>query len=88
MEGLAANGLCQVLLLCALHKGGVRKLKERYEHYFNLGVEVLSGRDNWEKSLANGKAPHETAGGTAQGAPPEETNGGAYKRWKPTSPET
>jgi hypothetical protein len=57
--GLAANGLCQVLLLSALHKGGTRKVKERYEEYFRLGVEVLIGADNWEASLAEGKAPHE-----------------------------
>ena len=56
--GLAANGLSQTLLLCALHPGGTRKLKERYEEYFRLGVEVLTGGDNWEASLANGKAPH------------------------------
>jgi hypothetical protein len=57
--GLAANGLCQVLLLCALHQGGTRKLKERYEEYFRLGIEVLTGKDNWEVSLAVGKMPHE-----------------------------
>jgi hypothetical protein len=76
--GLAANGLCQVLLMCALHKGGTRKVKERYEVYFNLGIDVLSGKDNWEASLAESKAPHETAfaGGTPE-----------YKRWKPESPE-
>ena len=55
--GLAANGICQVLLTCALHKGGTRKLKERYEHYFNLGVEVMSGQSNWEKSVIEGKMP-------------------------------
>jgi len=49
--GLAANGICQVLLMCALHKGGTRKLKERYEHYFNLGVEVMTGKNNWEKDI-------------------------------------
>ncbi|MDR3170124.1 MAG: hypothetical protein LBU17_00685, partial [Treponema sp.] len=57
--GLAANGLCQVLLMCALHKGGTRKLKERYELYFNLGVEVLTGKDIWEESLGDSVAPHE-----------------------------
>jgi hypothetical protein len=57
--GLASNGLNQTLLMCALHKGGVRKLKERYRLYFNLGVDVLSGKDNWEENLAEGKAPHE-----------------------------
>jgi hypothetical protein len=57
--GLAANGLNQVLLLCALHQGGTRKVKERYEEYFRLGIEVLTGADNWEAAVASGKAPHE-----------------------------
>ncbi|MDR2632719.1 MAG: hypothetical protein LBC51_03735 [Treponema sp.] len=86
--GLAANGLSQVLLMCALHKGGVRKLKARYELYFNLGVDVLSGKDNWGESLAEGTAPHESlSGGGASGAsgpPPSEAP--RYKRWKPGDP--
>ena len=57
--GLAANGICQVLLMCALHKGGTRKLKERYEHYFNLGVEVMTGKNNWDESVVVGEAPHD-----------------------------
>ena len=70
-NGLAANGLSQVLLMCALHKGGTRKLKERYEHYFNLGVEVLTGKNNWDKSVVEGEAPHDAE----KGAPsePEKT---------------
>jgi hypothetical protein len=85
--GLASNGLCQVLLMCALHKGGTRKLKERYELYFNLGFDVFSGKDNWDESLATGKPLHEIVGGTALGAPEGKTNGNAaYKRWKPDTP--
>ena len=57
--GLASNGLVQTLLLCALAPGGVRKVKERYAEYFRLGVEVLTGADNWEASLADSKMPHE-----------------------------
>jgi hypothetical protein len=57
--GLAANGLTQTLLLCALAPGGIRKVKERYAEYFRLGVEVLTGADNWEASLADSKMPHE-----------------------------
>jgi hypothetical protein len=57
---LAANGLCQTLLLCALQQGGVRKVKERYEEYFRLGVEVFTGADNWGDTLASGHAPHES----------------------------
>ncbi|MDR1985885.1 MAG: hypothetical protein LBP88_02800 [Treponema sp.] len=56
---LAANGLSQTLLLCALAPGGVRKVKERYAEYFRLGLDVLTGTDNWEASLAEGRMPHE-----------------------------
>jgi hypothetical protein len=57
--GLAANGLTQTLLLCALAPGGVRKVKERYAEYFRLGIEVLTGANNWEASLVDSKMPHE-----------------------------
>jgi hypothetical protein len=69
--GLAANGLCQVLLLAALHQGGTRKLKERYEEYFRLGVEVLTGADNWEASLASKIMPHEELPAVSRSAPPQ-----------------
>ncbi len=89
--GLAANGLTQVLLMCALHKGGTRKLKERYEHYFDLGVEVLTGQSNWDESLAAGEAPHGVE--TFSPVPSEkaaeqkadEAGPVLYKRWKPTN---
>ena len=97
--GLAANGLCQVFLLCSLHPGGTRKLKERYEEYFNLGMEVLTGADNWEPYLAAGKAPHEEEVPVDVQAPksnePESPKQAAdespappptYKRWKPGEP--
>jgi hypothetical protein len=91
--GLAANGLCQVLLMCALHKGGTRKVKERYKVYFDLGVEVLSGKDNWEESLAEGEAPHqENVGqplrGNGQVPSPNNSDNSGYKRWKPEIPGT
>jgi hypothetical protein len=57
--GLAANGLVQTLLLCALAPGGVRKTAERYAEYFRLGVGVLTGGDNWADSLADRLMPHE-----------------------------
>ena len=95
--GLAANGLCQVLLLAALRQGGTRKVKERYEEYFRLGIEVLTGADNWEASLAAKRMPHEELAAASQSqppaAPPEAEpeppppnapwNFPAYKRWKP-----
>ncbi|MBR1944799.1 MAG: hypothetical protein IJ846_00690 [Alphaproteobacteria bacterium] len=76
--GLAANGISQVLLMCALHKGGTRKLKERYEHYFNLGVEVLTGESNWEKSVAEGKPLH-----SADDNGQQDFLASSYRRWKP-----
>jgi hypothetical protein len=84
--GLAANGLCQVLLMCGLHKGGVRKLKERYEFYFNLGVDVLSGKDNWEESLVEGKVSNETISDAVPVEKPSKKPHGGYKRWKPENP--
>ncbi|GHV91024.1 hypothetical protein AGMMS50268_15270 [Spirochaetia bacterium] len=79
--GLASNGLVQTLLMCALHKGGTRKVKERYEIYFNIGLDVLTGKDNWEESLAAGIAPHRQGNPMPQTdkKPDAEQNG--YKRW-------
>ncbi|MDR3356765.1 MAG: hypothetical protein LBO04_06210 [Spirochaetaceae bacterium] len=85
--GLAANGLNQTLLMSSLQKGGTRKVKERFELYFNLGIDVLSGKDNWEESLAANKPPHETLNPApappANGKAPDEIR--EYKRWKPES---
>jgi hypothetical protein len=78
--GLAANGLVQTLLMCALHKGGTRKVKERYEEYFNLGVAVISGADNWETSLAGGIPPHREKQAPRPGGNTVPVNNG-YKRW-------
>jgi hypothetical protein len=63
-------------------------VKERYELYFNLGLDVLSGKDNWEESLAANSPPHETLSPAAV-SPPAPPNGAdtdappRYKRWKP-----
>ena len=90
--GLAANGLCQVLLMCALHKGGTRKLKERYEHYFDLGVSVMTGEDNWDENVRLGSAPHEEERERPVATPrfnQKETNASAvYHRWKPSVPQS
>jgi hypothetical protein len=91
--GLASNGLDKVFLICAVQKGGTRKMEERYELYFNLGVDVLSGKDNWEDSLATAVPPHREAPGQAPekrgaAAPPAAEKPAnppdtGYKRWKP-----
>jgi hypothetical protein len=89
--GLSANGINQTLLMCALHKGGTRNVKERFEQYFNLGVNVLSGKENWTESLDAAKAPHELDAFShavnpshLTETPPEEKAGDhPYKRWMP-----
>ena len=82
--GLSPNGLSQVLLFCALNPGGTRKLKERYEEYFRLGVEVLRGADNWVPYLDKGKAPHQEEPSVNVQAPnPDAETGFVYNRWKP-----
>jgi hypothetical protein len=68
--GLAPNGFAQTMMKCALAKGGTRKVAERYEHYFRLGVEVLTGKENWADALETGTAPHSEQGGVK------------YERWK------
>ena len=77
--------------MCALHKGGTRKLKERYEHYFNLGVEVMTGKNNWEESVIEGEAPHDVIPPPfsepvvkAEKKQEDEPRTAVYKRWKPT----
>jgi hypothetical protein len=95
--GLAANGLNQTLLKCALHKGGTRKVNERFELYFGLGVDVFSGKDNWAETLDTSKPPHETLnsvlaanGSAGNGAAGNGAAGNGassdkpeYRRWKP-----
>ncbi|MDR3301989.1 MAG: hypothetical protein LBT01_05605 [Spirochaetaceae bacterium] len=78
--GLAANGIDKVLLMCAVQQGGTRKMLERYELYFQMGVDVLSGADNWAATLASKTPPHEKSV-----APPHENQATGYKRWKPKS---
>jgi hypothetical protein len=84
--GLAANGIDKVLLMCALAQGGTRKIPERYELYFNMGLDVLSGKDNWEESLALGVPPHhpEDSPIVNQSVPAKEQNG--YHRWQAETP--
>ena len=57
-DGLAANGVSQVLLKAALAKGGTRKTPERFRLYAELGVEVSQGKHNWADTVEEGRAPH------------------------------
>ncbi|GHV91029.1 hypothetical protein AGMMS50268_15320 [Spirochaetia bacterium] len=87
--GLAANGIDKALLMCALAQGGTRKIPERYELYFNMGVEVLSGKDNWEESLALGVVPHRQDKAIPEAKPSTEEQKGneiGYHHWKTEVP--
>ncbi len=79
--GLAANGICQVLLMCALHKGGTRKLKERYEHYFDLGVDVMTGKNNWEQGIFQSGPRFGTKSGLTNNPAPA-----GFEDFKPAAP--
>ncbi|MCQ2914574.1 MAG: hypothetical protein MJ247_05210 [Alphaproteobacteria bacterium] len=90
--GLESNGLCQVLLMCALHKGGTRKLKERYNHYFDLAMEVFTGKNVWDKQVLNEEKKEKTAEPeyeatkVAQETSINVKSGDSklvFKRWKP-----
>ena len=56
---LPGTGLNSALLMMALDKDGHRKMPERYELYFNLGMEVVFGRSLWADAVAEEHSPHE-----------------------------
>jgi hypothetical protein len=87
--GLAANGIVQTLLMCSLAEGGTRNVKERYELYYNLGIDVLTGKDTWAESLADAKLPHQTVEPAVEtkSAPSVAPETAAYRRWKPEAPQ-
>ncbi|MBO6258182.1 MAG: hypothetical protein J6M93_02435 [Succinivibrio sp.] len=56
--GLMSNGLNGLLLMCALAKGGVKDFDKRFKSYYELGVDILSGRNSWSAWVENKKVPH------------------------------
>ncbi len=56
--GLMANGISSLLLQCALKQGGNKSFDLRYETYFNLGFDVVTGKNTWSKAVEEGKSPH------------------------------
>lgn len=57
--GLMANGISALLLQCALKEGGTKSFDKRYETYFNLGFEVVLGKNTWSEELEEGLSLHE-----------------------------
>lgn len=92
--GLAANGLVQSIMLCALAKGGTRKVKERYKLYFDIGVDVMSGQNTWYTSLEKGDIEdlseikenienNKTEGQNEEKQEEVQKEKASYNRWKP-----
>jgi len=86
---LAPTGLASSLLLMSLEPGGPRKTEERWQLYYELGIEVAFARNLWPDALLEELAPHDkirTA--AAEPAAGEKTDAGSepsqssYKRWK------
>ena len=59
---LPGTGLNAALLEMALDKDGTRKMGERYELYFKLGMDVIFARDLWPDAVSKERAPHAMIG--------------------------
>lgn len=55
---LPGTGLVSALLMMALDQDGYRKMGERYETYFNLGMDVVFGKNLWPDAVSERDAPH------------------------------
>ena len=55
---LPGTGLNAALLEMALDTDGTRKMGERYELYFKLGMDVIFARDLWPDAVSKERAPH------------------------------
>lgn len=55
---LPGTGLNSALLLMALDKGGIRKMPERFELYFKMGMDVVFGKNLWPESVSEKLSPH------------------------------
>ncbi|QSH41411.1 hypothetical protein P0136_08185 [Lentisphaerota bacterium ZTH] len=47
--GLYSVGVKNTVFMCAMKKGGSKKYAERYEEYFNIGIDCVSGVKTWDK---------------------------------------
>jgi len=81
---LPGTGLVSTLLMLALDQGGYRKAAERYELYFNLGLEVVYGKNLWPESVMEELSPHQQlaveSAATTSGATAGD-DGSVYRKW-------
>ena len=55
---LPGTGLNSALLMMALDQGGHLKMPERYERYFNMGMDVVFGKNLWPDAVGEELSPH------------------------------
>ena len=55
---LPGTGLNSVLLMLALDQKGYRKMPERYERYFKMGMDVVFGKNLWTEAVSERLSPH------------------------------
>ena len=55
---LPGTGLNSVLLMLALDQNGHRKMPERYEHYFSMGMDTVFGKNLWPDAVSEKLSPH------------------------------
>ena len=55
---LPGTGLNSVLLMLALDQDGYRKMPERYELYFKMGMDVVFGKNLWTEAVSEKLSPH------------------------------
>ena len=55
---LPGTGLNSTLLMLALDQEGHRKMKERYELYFKMGMDVVFGKNLWTEAVSEKLSPH------------------------------
>ncbi len=83
--GLPGNGLNSVLLMCAVHKGGTRKFKQRYEHYLDLGLQTACNLNDFASTLERPASPHRKTGAPAQSGGQDDAP--LINRFKPAPPD-
>ncbi|MCP3965307.1 MAG: hypothetical protein GY750_06290 [Lentisphaerae bacterium] len=48
--GLYSNGIKTSVYMCAMKKGGSKTYDERYDEYFDIGIECVTGVRTWDKA--------------------------------------
>ena len=55
---LPGTGLNSTLLMMSLEKAGSRKMPDRFELYFKMGMDVVFGKNLWTEAVSENLSPH------------------------------